>query len=733
MESEITSKKLQDDKQALEVDKNDLNRKLGANEEKIAQLTEQKSKMQQDIESAKSSTLDVNSELSKLNNELREKQNAFESFQNEAETIKLNLERRVDELERQNQLMEQQSIKLKNEMDALQNQKIESENQLNQELQNIKVTSDGEKSELDRELRKLQSSFESDKMQLNREKNELQESLEKSRDELEAKVRDFEMTISNLKVEIDEAKKLSRQNKSSMGSVVDELKRKESEVMHELEGQRHQTDELKIQLDQLQLSKESLKNEYEEKLQIRQNKILKLEGDLNQLQEQQKMSAVGTEEKIKILDDIQTKSYEQAQKITDLTHQLENEVSMKKKLEAAIEESQQKFREMEDEQVDLVMREEQLKIEGESLQRKIQQMNELHAALDDKLKLEKKDSEHFKIVADERIQMMEKKINDINQIVISKDQEKNVIVEKLHLREEEVVQLQAAIKKIELKLKEEAEETQKLLKGKDEELLKIVHECTEKDNRIGDLKTNLENIQSCLNSRNDEKDSSTELVQQLNEAISVRDVTIDELKNKVYLVEKSNKEIEDQLKNIVRAKNQTASECELRISELKEQVLLLEEVKEKEVSELASKVKTIQSQQKAYETTAESSKSNLKLSQNRESDLLLKIKDLELKEAELLLLNQSMNRKVDELETLKGVPRTGDVYDQEMQSHIDFLNSIIADMHKKNLALTHQVEVLGLAPSSAEASGQVSFPIFRLKLLLIFLQISVTAWISTLW
>lgn len=671
-----------------------MNRKLGASEEKILQLTEHKAKLQQDLESTKNSTLDINSELSKLNNELREKQGAFEAYQSEAETTKLNLERRVDELDRQKELMEQQCAKLKNEMSALQEQKVESENQLNQELSNIKSSCDEEKTELGRQLNHLQSTFESERIQLNREKLQLQETTERNREEFEAKVRDLESTISGLETDVENAKKLSKENQSSMGSVVDELKKKEAQISNELDEQRHQTDEVRKSLQQLEISKESLKSEYEEKLQINQNKISKLEDDLAKMVELQKMSTAGVEEKVKILDDIQAKCYQQEQKITDLTHQLENEVSMKKKLETSIEESAQKFRELEDEQVDLVNREEILKVEKDALERSIEQFKMLHKSLDEKLALERSDSEHFKTVSEERGKQMEEKINELNQVIVSKDQEKGVVIEKLHLREEEIVQLQDAIKNIEEKLNHDAEETQKLLKGKDEELLKLVREISDKDSQVGDLKTHLENLQACLNSKNNESESTVEVVQQLNETVSNRDFTIRELKMKIFSVEKLNNDIEDQLKNIMVAREQTTNESQLKINDLKEQISLLEQVKETEVNELSTKLSLIKSQLSMYENAAETSNSSLKVSQVHENELLLKIKDLEMRETELLLLNQSQKRKIDELETLKGVPRAGDAYDQEMQAHIEFLNTIITDMHKKNLKLTQKMDLL---------------------------------------
>lgn len=668
-------------------------------------MNEQKAKLIQDLESAQSSSLDTNSEVSKLSNELRTKQEAFESFQSEAETGKLNLQRRVDELERQNGLVDQQCEKLKGEMEALQTQKIESENQLNQELQNIKQSSDEEKAELQKELSQMRSTFEAEKLLLTREKQTIQEAFEKCQEELESKIKDLESSITGLESELEGSRQLSRQSESSMGNVVSDLKKKEAEVTAELEGQRHQTDELKKSLEQLEASKESLKNEYEEKLSLHRNKISKLEEDLVKVQDQQKLALAGTEEKVKIVDDMREKAYQQEKSITDFTHQLENERSMKANLEVKLEESATKLREMEDEQVDLVNLKEQLNAQSEELQQQIAEMTKLYDALNEKLVLERKDSEQFKGTADEKVRGMEEKINELESKISSGSQDKDVVVEKLHLREEEIVQLQAAMKTYEDKMKLEADDYHKLLQGKDEELLKTVHESATKDNLIADLKMNLENIQSCLNSTSSEKNLSVEAMEQLNAAVSERDFNIEELKLKFHSIEQINKQLEDQIKNMSQTAGKQANETELQIADLMEQLAIFEEVKAKEVLELNMKCSQIHSQLSLYENATESSATSLKSSQGRETELLAKVEEMEYETTKLKYLNQSYESRIAELEEMKGVPRVGDAYNKEMDAHIEFLNSIITDMHKKNAELVQQVKVLGTPAASGDATG----------------------------
>jgi hypothetical protein len=71
----------------------------------------------------------------------------------------------------------------------------------------------------------------------------------------------------------------------------------------------------------------------------------------------------------------------------------------------------------------------------------------------------------------------------------------------------------------------------------------------------------------------------------------------------------------------------------------------------------------------------------------------------------MTLLNQSLRRKNQELEAMKVTPRFDSAGDADNEAQIQFLNSIIADMQKKNSELTSQVELLVMGPATAGDSG----------------------------
>jgi CAP-Gly domain-containing linker protein 1 len=171
---------------------------------------------------------------------------------------------------------------------------------------------------------------------------------------------------------------------------------------------------------------------------------------------------------------------------------------------------------------------------------------------------------------------------------------------------------------------------------------------------------------------------------------------------KVFSVEKANKEIEDHLKNLTDVKKKMETESQLQIADLMEQLTIFEEVKEKEVGELNRKYSEALSRMNSAENSSES---NLMAVQRREAELLLQIKELEVKEAEMTLLTQSLRRKNQELEEMKVTPRFDSAGDTDTEAQIQFLNSIIADMQKKNMELTSQVELLVMGSATAADSG----------------------------
>ena len=189
---------------------------------------------------------------------------------------------------------------------------------------------------------------------------------------------------------------------------------------------------------------------------------------------------------------------------------------------------------------------------------------------------------------------------------------------------------------------------------------------------------------------------------ELQKTISMRDITVEEMKKRILELDAQFQEREYRLNNVESSRMKLESESQTTINELQEQIALLEEVKYKEVLELTNKLKNVESKMQNFSSDAESSSSDLKLIQKHEGELMRQIKDLEISETELMITNQSLKKEVEQLKQMTSIPKPAvGMEDDESRDQIAFLNSIIADMHKKNLKLTKQVANLETLPGES--------------------------------
>jgi chromosome segregation ATPase len=198
----------------------------------------------------------------------------------------------------------------------------------------------------------------------------------------------------------------------------------------------------------------------------------------------------------------------------------------------------------------------------------------------------------------------------------------------------------------------------------------------------------------------DEKTSSSTIIRDLNNAISSRDAQMRELKLKIHQIEVNLNDKEDQLKNVCSLKDRIETESKMQIADLVEQINILEEVKHKEVGDMSEKLSTIESQLSIFQSESQMSRDSEKI----QRDLLSRIKDLEMSETELQITNQNLKRQIEEFQSnnTASVPKIeGNPGEQDLVEHIEFLNSIIADMHKKNLKLTKQIQSLEVGTSKS--------------------------------
>lgn len=119
----------------------------------------------------------------------------------------------------------------------------------------------------------------------------------------------------------------------------------------------------------------------------------------------------------------------------------------------------------------------------------------------------------------------------------------------------------------------------------------------------------------------------------------------------------------------------------------------------------------MENQIKAIRAETENSNVNLLVLHKREKELLLcKNTDLELRETELMIANNKLTKEVEALKTQMTLSETStetqkiikkeEMFDEDSDSgtQIAFLNSIIADMHKKNETLGLRIQALEMNP-----------------------------------
>lgn len=107
---------------------------------------------------------------------------------------------------------------------------------------------------------------------------------------------------------------------------------------------------------------------------------------------------------------------------------------------------------------------------------------------------------------------------------------------------------------------------------------------------------------------------------------------------------------------------------------------------------------------------AKATSSNLQILHKREQELSCKNTDHELRETELMIANKKLAKEVETLKTQLTLSETTaktqqiaskiEMFDDDSDSvaQIAFLNSIIADMHKKNETLGQRIQALEMNP-----------------------------------
>ncbi|XP_049547705.1 restin homolog isoform X2 [Anopheles darlingi] len=748
----------------LEIEHADLRRKMEALEQKSSQVQAQKAELEQELHTLRSSTLDSNSELAKVSEELKAKQRALEELQDSYNTFKIDNERRADESAQFNASLQEQVVRLRQEMQQITDQKIIQENELNTELRKIKDMAEQEKENLVREIAALRASFDEETLRL---RNELADSAAK-----EASLKDQLATLQTLHdqssaqqmAELERIHTERTQEKEASEARANEAADREEKLKKQLEDMRAELQEFTHNLDVVRKASEEGSGELSRQLEQKSATIAGLEKELGQQRTQLEQRSQDVSEMIEKLDASAKAQSELLKQLADSQEQVLALSKAKDESEKAcqatrkqLDELNSTFGEMEEEQVDLVSREETLKKELAQLEERMQGSA----------------NEHLN-----QLELLNSKNNDMLKLVETTTEAKTAVEKELTLLKTELDQKSA---------------TTLTLQSRVDELIPLVQTCAEMEQKLQSLQQQLaakdsttEELTKTLEGSKQESaarlvalSAAEEEAQKLRQAISGKDANLQELQSKLDASDQNLKERSDAANRLTVELRQTiesgrttqreqedrAKEQQRRISELEtklaaqatqfdelldrkkcsetehsarthelsQKLLEMENSKRQEIQELEQRLSVMVEHTEAQLTAAVSTATAQQRSaEKRQQELECTRKDLELRETELQLANRRLEKdnerlradllvkerelaKLDKAAANNVQPTATSLVgltEDDSGAQIDFLNSIIVDMQRKNEKLKLRVQAL---ESTGTESHNMSFEIQKRK------------------
>ncbi|XP_035794101.1 restin homolog isoform X3 [Anopheles albimanus] len=751
----------------LEIEHADLRRKMEALEHKSAQVQAQKAELEQELHTLRSSTLDSNSELTKVSEELKMKQRALEELQDSYNTFKIDNERRADESAQSNAGLQEQLVRLRQEMQQITDQKIIQENELNTELRKIKEMAEQEKDNLVREIAALRASFEEETQRL---RNELTDSGAKEaslKDRLTVLQAQHDQSSAQQMAELERICAERAQEQEASEARAREAAEREEKLKKQLEELRAEVQEFTHNLDVLRKSSEQGSAELSRQLEQKSATIAGLEKELGQQRSQLEERSKDVSEMIEKLDASAKAQSELLKQLADSQEQVLALSKAKEESEKACQETRKQldelnstFGEMEEEQVDLVSREETLKKELAQLEERMQgsanehlsqlellnsknndmlklvettteakaavekELNELKSELDQKsattLALQSRVDELTPLV--QTCDEMEQKLQSLQQQLVAKDSASQELTRALEASKHESAGRMASLAAAE----EEAQNLRQAIAGKDANLQELqskldasersLQERSEAANRlsgeVAELRQTLDSSRSSQREQEDRVKEQQRRISELETKLAAQATQFDELLDR---------------------KKCSETEHSARTHDLSQKLLELENSKRQEIQELEQRLSQMVEQTEAQlSATVSTATAQQRSAEKRQQELECARKDLELRETELQLANRRLEKdnerlradllvkerelaKLDKAAVNNVQPTTtslAGLTEDDSGAQIDFLNSIIVDMQRKNEKLKLRVQAL---ESTGTESHNMSFEIQKRK------------------
>ncbi|KAG5346191.1 CLIP1 protein, partial [Acromyrmex charruanus] len=685
--SEQTKTNLESELRVFESKMQELNGQVARAEEKISQLSLQKEKLESDIANAISTSADSSEQLSRYNEDLRRKEK---------------------------------------ELDQAREKIFQMETVLKQ--------TEGKFSNTETELNKNMTLVE----QLRSEKSKLESQIdkaEKSNADYVEKIRGYEQEMNelSLKVKEDEHTKINLKEKSDqVTNLTEQLTKKDEEIVN-LRGE-----------------SETLRNSYQEETSLLQKKITDLSTELstsrddikdlqkckNKLEADQSANRWSIEElsdKLKSKSD-ETSKLENLLQEKDSKHQeVENKLSELQKMHDAlvndkatidknlttslntmtstVEELKSKLKDAEGTIKDKIDEISKTRAETEKSQVQIVELNTTISSMKEEHTRNNNELKN----AQEAITQKQSKINELSEI-------KTVLENSVKSLETQLSNLHEELDKKE-KLRTEAEvKIKESESSKEEEMLKL------RNSLESEVVTKQKKIED-VNKQNKELEDKLRLMQ---DTVDKHKINLDDKESIIGKLKAQVKILEDAQVERVKAEQQTRNEeiklkqnelsgANKRIYELQHTVNTLEKQLKEQEMKSADLAKIMENNEKEVNKNVQNLQEKLNIAKVEEKRLLDELNRLEKENKQVTVKwTEATNQLKLSHENLKNTyDGTGDTKqhivardiditklqeeNDTAKSQIDFLNSIIVDMQRKNESLLCKIEVLEMGVPANEA------------------------------
>lgn len=291
---------IQDTLSHLEVEHEDLKRKMIITEQKSEAIAQEKTSLQKNLDALQCSSSDTNSEIRRLTEELQLKQKTYDEMVDKSNGAQLTLERKLHEMSQNLAARTTQWERVKDEIETLTTQKIDRENELNLELSKIKEASEAEREALANEINALRASFKDEKERLAKEIDEKLKKAELVRVEVNDKVKQLETNVFGLQKDIelgrtelqDKEKELNEKIKSFEGvecglrQEIREAKEVEVKLLSSLDESSKSDDEARQSLVAQLTEQQKLVNEQNQKVAEISSRLEQRDSELQSSQTQ---------------------------------------------------------------------------------------------------------------------------------------------------------------------------------------------------------------------------------------------------------------------------------------------------------------------------------------------------------------------------------------------------------------------------------------------------------------